>query len=819
MSTKLLIDHPKNKPYGPLRNDYRCEISINNVVYKSPLNYTFSNLIPADNIRRMSIMNADPDKAESYYMEAKTDLDKATISTAIKIGLSAKMKDENFKTLLAKTKGKKIIYLSQNFYLGSLNAQGLNIYGLWLEQIRDSLPREALTTLTSDQIYDAYLAEKGLLFALQYENLNKYLSMNDYVTIIKTLASTYGGENIFIVDKKTAIAIHAKRNTQIQTNPSDLIRYVRKKYIREIHLKNCKLQKNIIFNTYVDFLIREETDINKEYELSMASLDTITELISRTYKLFKLNKLPSEVMNKANKELSRIYIPSDDEIKSFEADTVPIPITKIEKVPTTISDDTSGYIWIYPNLNDRLIKSLDGTVLNHTIYDMLSPNNDSNMLFIEDKLFPSISHYVIVKTVQLLPEYQDIGTAYTVIWNSNNNKFYSIIDSEERSFNLHNVLASSVITYLKVALAAKFSMSFFKDILLSTNNRQISFNFKGVHTNLETHTLHIIDNIRTHTLPNNDLLLDTWDSDPYIQNYIKDKLDDILFTVKAVQIWLKYKNINYALTNTFVSKVVNTFYSSCAKNLIFAQDYVYYEYMWAKYTFKISNGASSTTCMSPASAKLLFSIALTDLSSLQDVLENDPKPKIEKNNYSILFKIALINLQWIKMNDKLYKFKYETNQKDVLIVSALLSVIIKLNVVLKAINKVTQEPVNSKDVTTALSILAKKFYPLENKQKQMLEDENLQVDLSEYGYEENKIHEEKIIDGDEEGDEGDEIDYADELPDFDEEVYYEGLSTIPQVLKEQELLYDNNITTLILEAVDKIKKIKGIRNRLNFYGG
>ncbi len=36
-------------------------------------------------------------------------------------------------------------------------------------------------------------------------------------------------------------------------------------------------------------------------------------------------------------------------------------------------------------------------------YDLLSPANDSTMLNIENKLYPSISHYLIVRVAQPMP--------------------------------------------------------------------------------------------------------------------------------------------------------------------------------------------------------------------------------------------------------------------------------------------------------------------------------------------------------------------------------------------------------------------------------
>ncbi len=71
-------------------------------------------------------------------------------------------------------------------------------------------------TLKDDQIYDSYLAEKGLKLALHYENLDKYLKIdadlqgNGMVEIIKAVIKKYGRKKIFVLDRETALAYNVK---------------------------------------------------------------------------------------------------------------------------------------------------------------------------------------------------------------------------------------------------------------------------------------------------------------------------------------------------------------------------------------------------------------------------------------------------------------------------------------------------------------------------------------------------------------------------------------------------------------------------------
>ncbi len=52
------------------------------------------------------------------------------------------------------------------------------------------------------------------------------------------------------------------------------------------------------------------------------------------------------------------------------------------------------------------------------------PANDSTMLNIENKLYPSISHYLIVRVAQTMPGFENIDKAYGVISDGPNRFFF-----------------------------------------------------------------------------------------------------------------------------------------------------------------------------------------------------------------------------------------------------------------------------------------------------------------------------------------------------------------------------------------------------------
>ncbi len=65
-------------------------------------------------------------------------------------------------------------------------------------------------------------------------------------------------------------------------------------------------------------------------------------------------------------------------------------------------------VWVYPYLDDPPIKFGTRTLEHKFEYDLLSPANDSTMLNIENKLYPSISHYLIVRVAQTMPGFENM---------------------------------------------------------------------------------------------------------------------------------------------------------------------------------------------------------------------------------------------------------------------------------------------------------------------------------------------------------------------------------------------------------------------------
>ncbi len=90
--------------------------------------------------------------------------------------------------------------------------------------------------------------------------------------IIKALIKKYGRKKIFVLDRETALALQRKRYIEPIVKATQLIRYIRKTYIREIRNKNIEKMKETIFEIFVDDLMDSSYD-EEDFERGDAGID------------------------------------------------------------------------------------------------------------------------------------------------------------------------------------------------------------------------------------------------------------------------------------------------------------------------------------------------------------------------------------------------------------------------------------------------------------------------------------------------------------------------------------------------------------------
>jgi predicted NAD-dependent protein-ADP-ribosyltransferase YbiA (DUF1768 family) len=917
----IVLKHANEKPFGPLRNDYKSDLFIDGKRWNSVNNYVYANLLPSIDFRKKTIEHVNPNNVERSYYEVKFEVDKSTLSSAIKIGIETKLNvDPQFRQALLNTAGNTILYLSKNNYLGYGNGKGfVNTYGIWLEHFRTGMlwfkaQAGKHPTLKDDQIYDSYLAEKGLRLALHNENLDKYLKIDidannemkdGMVEVIKALIKKYGREKIFVIDKDTALALQRKRYIEPIVKATHLIRYIRKTSIRDVRNSNLEKMKELIFEAFVDDLMDSNYD-DEEFERGEAGHDdkkaimknqfntiSIAEknsLVQRTMKLYEAGALNQRVMEKADLIFKNTYIPSSSEIDRFESDTVPIPVAKpknphvdeptlnveelkdIDAGGAFIGTFNLGMVWVYPYLADPPIKFGTGLLEHNFEYDLLSPANDSVMLEIDGRLYPSISHYLIVRVAQTMPGYEGIGKAYSVIVNSENNLFFSVADSESNLTRLERfVYANEKTNLLHKAIRNKFEQRMFKDILIATGDKTLKYLANDIkigekhqgfgkpinimETSIEygNQSVNFMQRIRKTVLPEDvvftrDTFKTSLEYDEFMEVFMVDKIQDISFTIKCVQMFCKHKDLPFVLTECFVKNVLETFYGECTpftdagKKKKRDASYPYRFEQTLTSQFQIKTKKETSFSMSTKSALLIFNKILDTLLNLESVLQNGELPKIGGTNetplYATLFKIALMDSQWLLLKkDRRKDLRFDTKSKrNNDIISAIINIISLLHIERNEGCESVDTLVDEVDVKIATSILTGQIRPLGgggvadikvskaagSLRAQMIAEEEIQYtedveDVEDVGVEDIQDIEDRE-ENDEEPEEEEGIDYEDELPEFDEEVYYEGVvRTISGHLESLGLDADMSIETEIKNAARVVEKARGNRLKINFY--
>jgi hypothetical protein len=877
----IKIDHFLDKPFGPLRNDYNYTLIIDENRWKGVDNYVYSNMFPPMDMRKNIIANIAPHKVKHYFLEALGDVELKSLSYAINHGIDAKIaSDSLYKKTLLESGDMYISYMSENHIMGvGFSDKYYNLFGSWLIYHRDKLLKEKPQEQNIDDFYyDIYICEHGLTYALQYENLENYIPISKskgFIGIIAELIKKYGKHKIITIDKVTALSLQKYRHSIIIKDPIQLIRYIRKTKIRDVKNKNEALIISEALSLFMNYVLEIQTTNISDHErrriidqqLGLVSLDEISKLRERVMKLYENRGLPKSVEYQIINFKNSYYLPSLEEINYYENDPVIIPSTiqtvehfnidlkgiapfeakllERRKGRTTLikrqpprqpppqkqppqkqqpppqKQPTKTFIWIYPYTDDNVLV-YNNKRLEHTHFDYLSPMNDSTIIEIEIDMqkikFPSINHYLIYSMGRLLPN-TSISQCYNIIYDQQSRKFYSNREAQERLENLK----SEVYTIYKQnllfkALHSKFSIQYFKDILFSTNSKDLSI--KG---NDEYYTKNILYDIRSHLIPDTRLMLDSELSsfieyDEFLKILFQEKLAAVCKTIKIVQIWYKQNNKDIVADSKFVKRVLKCFFPDCMDVKFNTQisDMSFFQPMILPF-FKIANEPTSYA-IDQKTIFILFNFLITIFYKLFITI-NDMVSITENTKYFSLqlFKYAIICQQWnlfnaVKMKTQNILFpvaKTKSNSQD--IIAAILSCIASLY------NFNPQIMINKSHVYAAVSCITQEYQQIQDSdiRIQILEEDILKdipdmID-QDIGGPDAKDIDQDTTELDAEGIELDvdseeiEQDYGEELQELDEEAYYEGIVAPISEHLRQIGNFDNTVVELIQTEAEKIK--------------
>lgn len=374
----LEIKQRDDVPFGELLLS-KSEIHIESKKWKTPLNYIFAKLFNRGLLHE-ELRNAAVDDLPGILAKSRETVHLQILSKCLVDYFTRKLQENAvFATDLARTGSSPL----------ECNVFPKNIYGKLLEQCRNS-PRDQQPgdDRSQDPIYYMYLASKALKEILSENNLEEFLDqkfkrMSD---LLRALQERYGRERIFrkAPDRETILKIHKQLEVDYTTNPSTLIRLVRRKHIRRVRqLAEVKI-KTIVFDEFVNSVrhlhpaLPEHRDavINKE-KLSIDVKKNI-QLMTRANLLWNERKLPSSVMQRIDEKVKRIYMPSDEEIQRYESDVFLLyPGSEVNNnqtvaLQTTVTIDRKSHL--HPYSVDHL-KMEDGVT------------------------YPTCIHYYVVQTI------------------------------------------------------------------------------------------------------------------------------------------------------------------------------------------------------------------------------------------------------------------------------------------------------------------------------------------------------------------------------------------------------------------------------------
>jgi hypothetical protein len=316
----ITVKTGEDSPYG-LLSLQKGNITIDEHEWTSPCHYILSHMFPPG-ILRQSIVRAS--NAVQAYNNACDKIEVNNIAIVEYLEYRCKI-DSNFVQELVKTGNAKLF--STSF--------PKNIYGKFLEQKRyqllnsaDVVEGDTSERGNTDPVFYMYLAERALKELLSESDLQdlvdyNFLRMSD---LLRHLEKRYGRERIFkkAPDRATIIQIHKQRGVDYTTNPTTLIKLVRRQNIRRINNNNEQKFKDHVFHCFIQSIKHLhparsfERDDVIAYERTTIPFNDLQKFIKRTFELYKNGSLGRDVISLV--ERRQIFLLSEEQVQKYESE-------------------------------------------------------------------------------------------------------------------------------------------------------------------------------------------------------------------------------------------------------------------------------------------------------------------------------------------------------------------------------------------------------------------------------------------------------------------------------------------------------------------
>jgi predicted NAD-dependent protein-ADP-ribosyltransferase YbiA (DUF1768 family) len=595
MSNVITVNNNLDIPFGALSNNYKDTIKIEGIDWQSVTQYAYTKLLPKDykvlyeKFLKITPTNIIQNKFEEYMKEITI----SSIRMSLEKILKEKFNNKHLVDLLLGTADYNIYYISYNGILGvDENHKGNNLFGIYLMQMRNKFKREMNVIQAENDIYNSFLVEKALkdLYMSGFD-IKNFQSIDE---IFKAYARQYGPNALTKTSKEAVIQMYNRNQIKKYDTIESLIKVIRRENIRSLRQKLLYERKNKIFDVYLDNMLRKNypnLSLN-DYKLAKTTFinENINEknrLIDTVYNKYIERKLAMSLMDDINRVLESLPpIPSESDIlnESENIQNAEEPISpRTQFLRNIMGIDVKTSNTNYQIANEIEIYDYKGE------YTELSPVVFTGMVNIDNKLFPTILHYIYYNLLLLLR----VKDAYQMLLTINNglpeNKdhFVSIQKLQDEYFNIYDHYYDNLEKYIKIGLDAKFSYNFFIQTLLLTNDANIVIK-DDIYQNLVKNncTGKYLVQLRTklqsyynanNVIISNDNIGEFLTIDPILIKWITLRANNDYNIISMVKQYVIDKNIssNFELSKENVRIIMNILYQSCAKLQIWSNKVTY----------------------------------------------------------------------------------------------------------------------------------------------------------------------------------------------------------------------------------------------------
>ncbi len=283
----------------------------------------------------------------------------------------------------------------------------------------------------------------------------------------------------FIVDPNNSNSLIEKEIYEIVNSPKSLVYIVRKKYLADLQKHQESRREEAIAIAYAEFELAKNFPeiksenymkaINQQFE--KVGYDTKLRIGNSILILYKDDKLPKKLTKVIDSIIREIVIPSEQDIMTAEQYTIEHRDNDEDDKNFNIYKKPEGnivVIFAYPNDNMK------------PEYNVLSPLNEY-MIKVNERLFPTVSHYVIFKLFQNVlnnttESYSKILGINAVVGGMNKDNFVSPETATARLYDTTTIIKMDKLKkYMYVGLNNKFLDRLLQDLLLLTEDDELVY--------------------------------------------------------------------------------------------------------------------------------------------------------------------------------------------------------------------------------------------------------------------------------------------------------------------------------------------------------